>query len=40
MDTPQIEVIFEEELGQDYNSENEGIVFIDNGSKSNSDFDT
>ena len=40
MDTPQNEVKVEEELGQDYNSEDEDIVFIDDDSESDSDYST
>ena len=37
MDTPQYEMIVEEELGQDYNREDEDIAFIEDNSGSNSD---
>ena len=40
MDTPQNEVIVEEELGQDYNPGDEDIAFIDDDSKSDCDYDT
>ena len=40
MDAPQNKVIVEEELGQDDNPEDKGIVFIDGGSKSYSNYDT
>ena len=40
MDTPQNEVIVEKELGQDYNPEDEDILFIDNDSESDSNYDT
>ena len=40
VDTPQNEVKVEEELGQDYNSEDEDIVFIDDDSESGSDYST
>ena len=40
MDTPQNEVIIEEELTQNYNPEDEGIVFIDDDSESDSNCDT
>ena len=40
MDTPQNEVIVEEELGQDYNPEDEDIVFINDDSESDCDYDT
>ena len=40
MDTPQNEVILEEELGKEYNTEDEDIVFTDDDSESNSDYDT
>ena len=40
MDTPQNEVIVEEELRQDYKPENEDIAFIDDDSESDSDHDT
>ena len=40
MDRLQNGVIAEEELGQDYNPKDEDIVFIDDGSESDSDYDT
>ena len=40
MDTTQNKVIVEEELGQDYNPEDEDIVFIDNDSESDIDYKT
>ena len=40
MDTPQNEVIVEEELGKEYNTEDEDIVFPDDDSESDSDYDT
>ena len=40
MDTPQNEVIVEEELGQDYIPEDEDIVFINDDSESDCDYDT
>ena len=40
MDAPQNKVIVEEELEQDDNPEDKGIVFIDGGSKSYSNYDT
>ena len=40
MDTTQNEVIVEEEWRQDYNSEDEALVFIYNGSESDSDYNT
>ena len=40
MDTPQNKVIVEEELGQDYNPEDEDIAFIDNDSESDIDYKT
>ena len=40
MDTPQNEVKVEDELGHDYNSEDEDIVFIDDDSESDSDDST
>ena len=40
MDTPQNEVILEEELGKEYSTEDEDIVFTDDDSESNSDYDT
>ena len=40
MGTPQNEMIFEKWLGQDYNTEDEDIVFIDIDSESDSDYDT
>ena len=40
MDTPQNEVIVEEELRQDYKPENEDIAFIDDDSESDNDHDT
>ena len=40
MDTPQTEMIVEKELGQDYNPEDEGIVFIDIDSESDRNYDT
>ena len=39
MDKPQNEMIAEEELGQDYNPEDEDIVFIDDDSESDKDYD-
>ena len=40
MDAPQNKVIVEKELGQDDNPEDKGIVFIDDGSESYSNYDT
>ena len=40
MDTSQNKVIVEEELGQDYNPEDEDIVFIDSDSESDIDYKT
>ena len=40
MDTPQNEVILEEEVGKEYNTEDEDIVFTDDDSESDSDYDT
>ena len=40
MDTPQNEMIVEKELGQDYDLEDEDIVFVDIDSESDSDYDT
>ena len=40
MDTPQNEMIVEKELGQDYNPEDEDIVFIDIDSESDRNYDT
>ena len=40
MDTPQNEVIIEEELTQNYHPEDEDIVFIDDVSESDSNCDT
>ena len=34
MDTPQNEVVVDEELGKDYNPEDEYIIFIDDDSES------
>ena len=39
MDTPQNEVIIEEELTQNYNPEDEDIVFIDDDSENDSNCD-
>ena len=38
--TSQNEVIVEEELGKEYNTEDEDIVFPDDDSESDSDYDT
>ena len=40
MDTPKKEVIVEEQLGQDYNPEDEETVFIDGEIGSDSNYDT
>ena len=40
MDTPKKEVIVEEQLGQDYNPEDEETVFIDRDIGSDSNYDT
>ena len=39
MGTPQNEVIVEEVLWQDYNPEDEDIVFVDDDSERDSDYD-
>ena len=40
MNAQQKEVILEEELGQEYSPKDEDIVFIDDDSESDSDYDT